>query len=177
MDTKFYTALEEVNVMEEEIATTGLAILGGLLSWLVGDLDGFLKVLVAFVVIDYITGVMAAFIQQRLDSGVGFHGIARKMVIFMLVAMANILDNELLGHANFIRDALVFFYLGNEGLSILENCVRIGLPFPESLKKRLEGWANEQNEAEESGDEESDSEDSTEGNPESHPQSEGRKIP
>lgn len=136
--------------MEQEIAGIGVAAVGGVLSWLVGELDGFLKVLVAFVVIDYVTGVTAAFITQKLDSGVGFHGIARKMVIFMLVAMANILDNELLGHANFLRDSLVFFYLGNEGLSILENCVRIGLPFPESLRKRLLSWANEESENDES---------------------------
>lgn len=129
--------------MEQEIASTGFAVLGGILSWLIGDLDGFLKVLLAFVAIDYVTGVTAAYITRTLDSDVGFHGIARKMVIFMLVAIANILDNELLGHANFLRDALVFFYLGNEGLSILENCARIGLPFPESLRVRLLDWANE----------------------------------
>ncbi len=134
--------------MEGEIATASLAFLGGVLSWLVGDLDGFMKVLIAFVVIDYITGITASYITKTLDSNVGLHGIARKMVIFMLVAIANILDNELLGHANFLRDALVFFYLGNEGLSILENCVRIGLPFPESLKQRLQIWANEEHEKE-----------------------------
>lgn len=112
--------------------------LGGWLGWILGGVDGFLYALITFVVIDYITGLMAAFIEKKLSSEVGFKGIFKKVLIFLLVAVANIIDQNLIGTGSAIRTAVIFFYLSNEGISIIENSSRIGLTIPEKLKNVLE---------------------------------------
>ena len=100
-------------------------------------LDGFLYALVAFVIIDYITGLMVAILEKRLSSEVGFRGIFKKVVLFSLVAVGHIVDSRLLQNEGVIRTAVIFFYLSNEGISILENTAKIGLPVPEKLKNIL----------------------------------------
>lgn len=112
--------------------------IGGMLGWFLGGMDGFLYALLAFVAIDYITGVMVAAIQKKVSSEVGFKGICRKVLIFILVGMANIVDVQLIGNGSAIRTAVIFFYLSNEGISILENTAIIGLPVPQKLKDVLE---------------------------------------
>ena len=119
------------------------AVIGGVLSWLFGDLSGMFYALVAFVVIDYITGVIAAAVQQELNSTIGFKGIAKKVFIFLIVGLAHIIDPYILGDGDVIRTAAIFFYLSNEGLSIIENSVRIGLPVPKTLKDALERLSEE----------------------------------
>lgn len=119
------------------------AVIGGALSWLFGDLSGMFYALVAFVVIDYITGVIAAAVQQELNSTIGFKGIAKKVFIFLIVGLAHIIDAYILGDGDVIRTAAIFFYLSNEGLSIIENSVRIGLPVPKTLKDALERLSEE----------------------------------
>ena len=111
---------------------------GGFLGWFLGGVDGFLYALIAFVVIDYITGVMCAIVDKNLSSAVGFKGICRKVLIFTMVGIANILDVYILGEAGVLRTAVIFFYLSNEGVSILENSAHMGLPIPETLKDILE---------------------------------------
>lgn len=111
---------------------------GGVLGWLVGGADGFLFALIAFVVIDYVTGILVAISRKELDSRVGFRGIAKKVVIFCIVGIANILDVYVLGENAILRTAVIFFYLSNEGISILENAAQLGLPFPEKVKGVLE---------------------------------------
>lgn len=101
-------------------------------------LDGFLYALIAFAVIDYITGVMCAVSDKKLDSKVGFKGICRKVLIFTLVGIGNIVDVYVLGQAGVLRTAVIFFYLSNEGVSIIENAAHLGLPIPEKLKDVLE---------------------------------------
>ncbi|MEW6960317.1 MULTISPECIES: phage holin family protein [Actinomycetaceae] len=113
------------------------ATIGGVVGWLIGGFDGFLAALVALVTIDYITGVIAAYVTGELSSEVGFKGIARKVVIFTLVGVANLLDVHVLGEAGILRTATIFFYLANEGLSIIENATRIGLPVPDKLRDAL----------------------------------------
>ena len=103
-----------------------------------GRCDGLLYALVAFVVVDYVTGVMCAIVDKKLSSEVGFKGIFRKVVIFILVGIANILDVQVLGKGSVIRAAVIFFYLSNEGISLLENAAYLGLPIPEKLKEILE---------------------------------------
>lgn len=105
--------------------------LGGFLGWFFGGFDGFLYALVVFVVCDYFTGVLAAAIKHELSSEVGFKGIAKKVCIFVLVGIANIIDTQILQNGAAIRTAVVFFYLANEGLSCLENAAVIGLPVPD----------------------------------------------
>lgn len=107
---------------------------GGWLGWFLGGCDGLLYALIAFVVADYITGVMCAIIDHKLSSEVGFKGIFRKVLIFMLVGAANILDVHVIGTGSVMRTAIIFFYISNEGVSLLENAGHLGLPIPEKLK-------------------------------------------
>ena len=115
----------------------GFAAIGGALGWFIGGLDGFLYALIAFVVIDYLTGLLAAGVQKKLSSEVGFKGIAKKIAIFLLLGIANIIDVDVIQNGTALRTAVIFFYLSNEGLSILENAGNIGLPIPEKLKTML----------------------------------------
>ena len=111
---------------------------GGFLGWFLGGVDGFLYALIAFVIIDYITGVLCAIADKKLSSKVGFKGICRKVLIFILVGIGNILDIYVLGGTGVLRMAVIFFYLSNEGVSLLENAAHLGLPIPERLKTVLE---------------------------------------
>ncbi len=114
------------------------AAFGGFLGWFLGGFDGFLYALIAFTVIDYITGVMCAITDKKLSSSVGFKGICRKVLIFTLVGIGNIVDVYVLGQGGVLRTAIIFFYLSNEGVSIMENTARLGLPIPAKLKEVLE---------------------------------------
>ena len=111
---------------------------GGWLGYFLGGCDGLLYALIAFVVIDYITGVMCAIINRELSSAVGFKGIFRKVLIFLLVGIANIIDVQVIGTGAVLRTAVIFFYISNEGVSLLENAGHLGLPIPEKIKTVLE---------------------------------------
>jgi len=126
--------------MKDIINTIQIAIaaLGGYLGYFLGGFDGFLYALIAFIVIDYLTGIMVAVLEKKLSSEVGFRGIFKKVLIFSLVAVAHIIDAELIRTGSAIRTAVIFFYLSNEGISILENTAKIGLPIPSKLKTVLE---------------------------------------
>ena len=110
---------------------------GGWLGYFLGGCDGLLIALVMFAAVDYITGVMCAIADQKLSSEVGFRGICRKVLIFILVGIANILDVEVIGTGSVLRTAIIFFYLSNEGVSLLENAAHLGLPVPTKLKDVL----------------------------------------
>lgn len=112
--------------------------IGGWLGWFLGGCDGLLYALVAFVTIDYITGIMCAVADHALSSEVGFKGIARKVLIFLLVGIGHIIDTQVIGTGSVLRTAVIFFYLSNEGVSLVENAAHLGLPVPEKLKAVLE---------------------------------------
>ena len=114
------------------------AAVGGWLGYFLGGCDGLLYALIAFVVIDYITGVMCAISDKALSSEVGFKGICRKVLIFLLVGIGNIIDVQVLGSPGVLRTAVIFFYLSNEGVSLLENAAHLGLPVPDAIKTVLE---------------------------------------
>lgn len=114
------------------------ASIGGWIGWMLGGMDGFLYALIAFVVIDYLTGIMASILEQNLSSEVGFRGIFKKVLTFVLVGVAHIIDYYLIGSGSAIRTAVIFFYISNEGISILENTAKIGLPIPDKLRNVLE---------------------------------------
>ena len=111
---------------------------GGWLGWFLGGCDGLLYALLAFVVIDYITGVMCAVVDKRLSSAVGFKGIFKKVLIFALVGIDHILDTHVIGAGAVLRTAVIFFYMSNEGVSLLENAAYLGLPVPKKLRAVLE---------------------------------------
>ena len=112
--------------------------IGGWLGYFLGGWDGLLYALIAFVVIDYLTGVMCAISDRTLSSEVGFKGICRKVLIFLLVGIAHILDVNVIGSGGVLRTAVIFFYISNEGVSLLENAAHLGLPVPEKIKVVLE---------------------------------------
>ena len=116
--------------------------IGGWLGYFLGGCDGLLYALLAFVVADYITGVMCAIIDRKLSSEVGFKGIFRKVLIFILVGITNILDLQVIGTGSVLRTAIIFFYISNEGVSLLENAGHLGLPYPEKLKAILQQLHN-----------------------------------
>jgi toxin secretion/phage lysis holin len=111
---------------------------GGWLGYFLGGCDGLLYTLLAFVVLDYITGIMCAVADHKLSSAVGFKGIFRKILIFALVGVGHLLDVQVLGAVGVLRTAVIFFYLSNEGVSLIENAAHLGLPIPAKLKAVLE---------------------------------------
>ena len=125
-----------------------LTAIGGWLGYFLGGFDGFMYTLLVFVVVDYITGIMCAVLDKKLSSEIGFRGIFKKVLIFTLVAIGHIIDENVIGDGSVIRTAVIFFYLSNEGISILENVVHIGLPVPQKLRDVLE-QLNDKSEGEE----------------------------
>ena len=113
-------------------------MLGGWIGYFVGGCDGLLYALLAFVVIDYITGMICDIADRKLSSEVGFKGICRKVLIFLLVGIANVLDVNVIGTGSVLRTAVIFFYISNEGVSLLENAAHLGLPVPDKMKAVLE---------------------------------------
>ena len=117
-----------------QIAVTAI---GGWLGYFVGGIDGMMIALIALMALDYITGVMCAIVDKKLSSSVGFKGICKKMLVLMMVGVANIVDIHVVGEGSALRGAVICFYLSNEGLSLLENAAYIGLPVPDKLKDAL----------------------------------------
>jgi toxin secretion/phage lysis holin len=121
-------------------ALTGIkaafAILGGAITAVLGGWDLALQVLVLFVVLDYLVGLIAAWTEKSLDSRIGFRGIAKKILLFVPIAICYALD-QVLGQ-EILRSLAIFFYIANEGLSIIENLGRAGVPVPDALGEALE---------------------------------------
>ena len=120
------------------ICKLAFTALGGWIGYFMGGCDGLLFTLFVFITIDYVTGVMCAVVDRKLSSEVGFRGICRKVIIFLLVGIAQMVDINVIRNGSVIRTAVIFFYLSNEGVSVLENSAHLGLPVPEKLKEVLE---------------------------------------
>ena len=112
-------------------------VIGGWIGYFVGGVDGLMTALLIFMVLDYVTGLMCAVIDKKLSSAVGFKGICKKVLILMLVGVANVVDIHIVGTGSALRSAVICFYLSNEGLSLLENAAHIGLPIPDRMKDVL----------------------------------------
>lgn len=121
------------------------ATMGGALGAVMGGFDGFLYALIVFVVVDYMTGLMVGILNKELSSRIGFRGIFKKVVIFSLVAVAHIIDTHVIQNGSVLRTTVIFFYLSNEGISILENAALIGLPIPKKMKDVLEQLKENEN--------------------------------
>lgn len=124
------------------IIQVALAAVGGWLGYFLGGCDGLLYALIAFVVIDYITGVMCAIYDKNLSSSVGFKGICKKVLIFLMVGIGHILDTKVIGTGSVLRTAFIFFYISDEGISLIENAAHLGLPIPQKLRDVLEQLHN-----------------------------------
>ena len=114
------------------------AALGGVLGYFLGELDGLLIALIIFVVVDYVTGVLVAAAERKVSSAVGYRGILKKIILFCMVGVANVLDVHVMNTGSMLRTAVIFFYLSNEGISIIENAGKLGIPVPEKVRKVLE---------------------------------------
>lgn len=119
--------------MNDEVSEFMIAGIVGLAGWFFGGLDGFIKVLIACTVIDYITGVCRAGSEGKISSAIAFRGIARKIVMFFLVGIAHIIDKHMLNDNQALKVAVCLFYIGNEGISIIENAEKLGVPIPKFL--------------------------------------------
>lgn len=125
-----------------------IAGIGTFLTWLFGVWDIALMGLVCFMVLDYLTGLIKAYLTKKLSSNIGLHGIARKSVILIVLIMSVMLDRILNSGTWVFRTLVCYFYIANEGLSILENCSVIGLPIPQKIQEALEQLKNRENESE-----------------------------
>lgn len=114
------------------------AAIGAALGFLFGEVNGLFWALIAFMALDYITGVVVAVIEKRLSSEVGFKGLAKKFLILVFVAVGHIADTYILGGTPAAMSAVMLFYIANEGISIIENAAALGLPVPEKLKDIME---------------------------------------
>jgi len=126
------------------------AIFGGIIGFLLGGLDGMLYALMAFMILDYLTGCLVAISEKKLSSSVGFKGISKKILIIALVGVANIVDVQIIGQGTALRTATIFFYVANEGISILENAGKLGLPLPKKLQEMLKQLNSDDNKTERS---------------------------
>jgi len=136
--------MKNIDILQIHITVTasflvffGGGFVGGILEWLLGSFDSLLYALFAFVVIDYLTGILLAIGEEKISSDIGFKGISKKVMIFAMISLGNIIDHYILGSGSFLRSMLITFYLSNEGISILENSAKMGVPFPEKLKSVL----------------------------------------
>lgn len=122
---------------KKEVFSTAIAGGGTFLTWLFGAWDTALAVLIAFMVLDYVTGLLRGAINKELSSDVGFKGLARKMVILIVLIVAVALDRLSNTGTWVFRTLICYFYIANEGISILENSASLGLPVPDKLKDML----------------------------------------
>ena len=113
------------------------ALVGGWLGLFLGNADRLLILLIVFVILDYLSGVLRAISEKKLSSAVGFRGISRKVLTFVIVGLAHQIDKTAIGSGSMLRSAVIFFYLSNEGLSLIENASQLGLPIPEQLRRIL----------------------------------------
>lgn len=114
---------------------------GGILGWMFGGFDALVYALIAFVIIDYITGVLVAIRTKNISSEIGFKGISKKIVIFLVIAVGSIIDKCVITTGSTLRTMLIMFYLANEGISIIENASNVGLPIPTKLKNILKQFS------------------------------------
>ena len=134
-------------IVESETAIDFMlgSIIGGI-SWFFGGLDGFVKILLTFAIVDYFSGLAAAlWVKHNISSSIGFKGISKKCLMFSFVGIAHVLDKYMLGEAGVLKEVVCLFYIGNEGLSIIENADALGVPFPKALKDKFLGLKEHEN--------------------------------
>ncbi len=126
--------------MKDIISTAQLifSAIGGALGFFLGGWDGFLYALVIFVSADFLTGLMASAVEKKISSEVGYIGIIKKVFIFILVGIGSVIDKYIIGNGSILRNIIIFFYISEEGISIIENAGRAGLKIPQKLKDVLE---------------------------------------
>ena len=130
--------------MNDEISEFLIAGIVGISGWFFGGLDGFFKVLLACAIVDYITGICRGGSEGKISSRIAFEGIKRKVTMFFFVGLANIIDKEMLNNTEALKTAVCLFYIGNEGISIIENAEKLGVRIPKFLHGKFLSFAEEQ---------------------------------
>ncbi|MGK0467168.1 MAG: toxin secretion/phage lysis holin [Clostridium sp.] len=132
-----YKEKEGINMDKGNSIKTVIAVMGTCLTWLFGVWDTAIIVLIAFMVLDYITGLIKAYVNKEISSDIGLKGIARKSLILIVIIVAVLLDRLLNAGTWLFRTLICYFYIANEGISLLENCAQLGLPIPDRLRDAL----------------------------------------
>ena len=130
--------MSKIQIIIDSIA----GAVGAVLGFMYGEVTGLFWALIAFMALDYITGVIVAVIEKRLSSEVGFRGLAKKFLILVFVAVGHIADTYILGGTPAAMSAVMLFYIANEGISIIENAAALGLPVPKKLTSIMEQIKN-----------------------------------
>ena len=130
--------MSKIQIIIDSIA----GAVGAVLGFMYGEVNGLFWALIAFMALDYITGVIVAVINKRLSSEVGFKGLAKKFLILVFVAVGHIADTYILGGTPAAMSAVMLFYMANEGISIIENAAALGLPVPKKLTNIMEQIKN-----------------------------------
>ena len=129
--------------MNDEFSEFLIASIVGLAGWFFGGLDGFMKVLIACTAVNYITGICRAGREGKISSSIAFEGIQRKIIMFFLVGVVNIIDKHMLGDTAALKTAVCLFYIGNEGISIVENAEKLNVPIPKFLHGKFLSFTEE----------------------------------
>lgn len=137
--------MSKIQIIIDSIA----GAVGAVLGFMYGEVSGLFWALIAFMALDYITGVIVAVIEKRLSSEVGFRGLAKKFLILVFVAVGHIADTYILGGTPAAMSAVMLFYIANEGISIIENAAALGLPVPKKLTSIMEQIKNKSESEEE----------------------------
>lgn len=137
--------MSKIQIIIDSIA----GAVGAVLGFMYGEVTGLFWALIAFMALDYITGVVVAIIEKRLSSEVGFRGLAKKFLILVFVAVGHIADAYILGGTPAAMSAVMLFYIANEGISIIENAASLGLPVPNKLTSIMEQIKNKSESEEE----------------------------
>ena len=133
------------DILNDTVLDFALGSFVGLLGWFFGGLDGFVKMLITFAVIDYFSGLAAAlWIKHNISSSIGFKGISKKILMFSFVGIAHVLDKYMLGEARVLKEVVCLFYIGNEGISIIENADKLGIVIPSLLRRKFLTMKEEQ---------------------------------
>lgn len=114
----------------------GFSVLATVFVYMIGGIDEAVKSLFLLMLFDYITGVFAAIKNKELSSKIGFEGIFKKVIYIFLVGMSVIVD-RLTTNDGTLRNMIIYFFIANDGISILENCAKMGIPFPNKIKEML----------------------------------------
>lgn len=132
----------------EKCFNTLVAIIATFFTYLFGSWDLALQVLIVFMILDYVTGVLYAFISNQLNSEVGFKGLVKKLMILVVLIIGVMLD-RILGTGTWaFRTLVAYFYIANEGISLLENVGNIGIPIPNKMRQALEQLNKDNEESE-----------------------------
>lgn len=119
------------------IKTTSGAV-GAVIGFLYGEITGLFIAIIALMALDYVTGILCGIAAKALSSETGFRGLVKKLMVLVIIAVGHLIDTYIIGTGSALMTAVILFFAANEGISILENAAKLGLPVPKKLRDILE---------------------------------------